>query len=246
MPQRAEVAGAQAPRRQLDGGIGRLERGGDDHDDERGRDHGVGEVERQRLAHQLEAREEQVEADGQHDRRHDHGRDEEELERPPPPEPAAREPDRRRRAEHGRQHHGDGRDPQGEERRLHPLAGSEVVPVPAERPGLRRELDELGRVEGDDDDDDDGRAEEDEREDAVGPEEPAAERRASLDHARPCPVRRSRPSSVLKSTNSAPTTVRRNTPRLAPKFQSRRSRTTSSIRVAKVTCPSPPRSAGVM
>src|SRR5262252_1701016 len=206
----------------------------------------MGEVERERLTDQLEAGEEQVETDSQHDRRHDHGRYEEELDRSAAPEPAPREADRRRRAQPRREHHGDGGDPHGKERRPEPLAPTQVVLVPAKGPVSGWELDELGRVERHHDDDDDGRAEEKQREAAVRPEEPTAECCARPGHARPCPVSRSRPSSVLNSTNKVPTTVRRNTPRLAPKFQSSKSRTTSSISVAKVTWPSPPRSAGVM
>src|ERR1700682_239774 len=246
MPQRLEIAGAQASRGQLDGRIRRLEGGGDNHDHERRGQHGVGDIEGQRRPDKLEAPQEEIEADGEHDGRHDHGRYEEELESPPAAKPAARQADGRRRAEQRRQHHGDEGDAEGQERRLYPLAGAEVVLVPAERPGLRRELDEFARVERDHHDDENGRAEKDQRQGAVRPEERASGRRASLDHARLSPVSRSSPSSELKRTKSVPTTVRRKTPRLAPKFQSRRSRTTSSITVGKVTSPSPPRRAGVM
>ena len=147
------AARAQAQRRLLEADVEALERGGHDDDDHGQRQHGVAEGHGQDAAGGLDPHEEEVEADGGDDGRHDHGRQQDRVDRALAAKAAAHQRQRRQEPEHGREDHGQEGDLRADPDGLPPARRAEEALVPAERQEGRREAQIVGAAERDDDDD---------------------------------------------------------------------------------------------
>src|SRR5205823_12860243 len=153
-PERGEPARPEAERGLLEPDVEPLQGGRDDDHYDGQRQHRVAQGHGQDAAGGLEPREEEVEADRRDNRRHDHRREQEGVDRPLATESATHQRQRREEPEHGGEHHGEqcdlGADPDG----LPPGRDAEEALVPSERQAGWREAQVVGAAERDDEDDD--------------------------------------------------------------------------------------------
>src|SRR5208282_719180 len=250
LPEGAPRRSPEIERRLLEPQVEAVERRGDVDDDEGDREGGVREDQGERMAHEPDARIEEIDSDRHDDDRCDQRRKNEGVDRLPARKAPAHQPDRGRRAEAGRQHHDGGADPDAEPGGIQPIRAAEEVAVPLQAEARRREaqIECRGERERNDDEDREDQIEEDHGDEGAEPGGHAAPRTHGLEpapHVRPPPKARSTASVRTKTAKTMRAAASRPTARAEAKGQFKRS-TCCWMSTAIMRSRGPPTSAGVM